>query len=414
VQLRYNYRAYPGASQRRALARAFGCARVVWNDCLRDRKQAHAAGLPYVPSAELSRLRITQAKRTEERAWLADVSAVVLQQSLRDLDTAYKNFFDSLSGKRKGRKAGPPRYKSKKDTRQSIRLNTNAFTLTANGTVYVAKVGDLKVKWSRRLPAAPTSLTVTKDSSGRYFLSFVVDTKPDILPEAETETGIDLGLSAFAVLSDGTKISTPRFLRRAEKKLKRLQRELSRKQKGSKNRAKARIKVARQHARVADRRRDFHHQASTQIIRDNQAVYVENLAVSGLARTRLAKSVHDAGWSAFVRMLEYKAAKHGRTFTRVDRAFPSSQVCSGCGFRDGPKPLHVRQWTCGACGTVHDRDHNAARNILVEGRRIVAAGRAETRNARGAPVRRAHVPAQRGEAGSPRKGQTTQAGIPGH
>ena len=414
MQLRYNYRAYPGASQRRALARAFGCARVVWNDCLRDRKQAHAAGLPYVPSAELSRLRITQAKRTEERAWLADVSAVVLQQSLRDLDTAYKNFFDSLSGKRKGRKAGPPRYKSKKDTRQSIRLNTNAFTLTANGTVYVAKVGDLKVKWSRRLPAAPTSLTVTKDSSGRYFLSFVVDTKPDILPEAETETGIDLGLSAFAVLSDGTKISTPRFLRRAEKKLKRLQRELSRKQKGSKNRAKARIKVARQHARVADRRRDFHHQASTQIIRDNQAVYVENLAVSGLARTRLAKSVHDAGWSAFVRMLEYKAAKHGRTFTRVDRAFPSSQVCSGCGFRDGPKPLHVRQWTCGACGTVHDRDHNAARNILVEGRRIVAAGRAETRNARGAPVRRAHVPAQRGEAGSPRKGQTTQAGIPGH
>ena len=414
MQLRYNYRAYPGASQRRALARAFGCARVVWNDCLRDRKQAHAAGLPYVPSAELSRLRITQAKRTEERAWLADGSAVVLQQSLRDLDTAYKNFFDSLSGKRKGRKAGPPRYKSKKDTRQSIRLNTNAFTLTANGTVYVAKVGDLKVKWSRRLPAAPTSLTVTKDSSGRYFLSFVVDTKPDILPEAETETGIDLGLSAFAVLSDGTKISTPRFLRRAEKKLKRLQRELSRKQKGSKNRAKARIKVARQHARVADRRRDFHHKASTQIIRDNQAVYVENLAVSGLARTRLAKSVHDAGWSAFVRMLEYKAAKHGRTFTRVDRAFPSSQVCSGCGFRDGPKPLHVRQWTCGACGTVHDRDHNAARNILVEGRRIVAAGRAETRNARGAPVRRAHVPAQRGEAGSPRKGQTTQAGIPGH
>ncbi|MGW3317928.1 RNA-guided endonuclease InsQ/TnpB family protein [Streptomyces fungicidicus] len=414
MQLRYNYRAYPGASQRRALARAFGCARVVWNDCLRDRKQAHAAGLPYVPSAELSRLRITQAKRTEERAWLADVSAVVLQQSLRDLDAAYKNFFDSLSGKRKGRKAGPPRYKSKKDTRQSIRLNTNAFTLTANGTVYVAKVGDLKVKWSRRLPAAPTSLTVTKDSSGRYFLSFVVDTVPDILPEAETETGIDLGLSAFAVLSDGTRISTPRFLRRAEKKLKRLQRELSRKQKGSKNRTKARIKVARQHARVADRRRDFHHKASTQIIRDNQAVHVEDLAVSGLARTRLAKSVHDAGWSAFVRMLEYKAAKHGRTFTRVDRAFPSSQVCSGCGFRDGPKPLHVRQWTCGACGTVHDRDHNAARNILVEGRRIVAAGRAETRNARGAPVRRAHVPAQRGEAGSPRKGQTTQAGIPGH
>jgi putative transposase len=164
---------------------------------------------------------------------------------------------------------------------------------------------------------------------------------------------------------------------------------------------------------VADRRRDFHHKASTQIIRDNQSVYVEDLAVSGLGRTRLAKSVHDAGWSAFVGMLEYKATLHGRTFAKVDRFFPSSQVCSACGFRDGPKPLHVRSWTCSACGTVHDRDHNAARSVLFEGRRIVAAGRAETLNARGAPVRRAHVPAQRVEAGSPRKGQPTQAGIPG-
>ncbi|MGW7426100.1 RNA-guided endonuclease InsQ/TnpB family protein [Streptomyces sp. NPDC054813] len=395
------------------MASAFGCARVVWNDCLRDRKEAHAAGLPYVTSADLSRLRITQAKRTEERAWLADVSAVVLQQSLRDLDAAYKNFFDSVKGKRQGRKVGPPLYKSKKDTRQSIRLNTNASSLQADGTVYVAKVGNLKAKWPRRLPAAPTSLTVTKDSSGRYFLSFVVDTEPDILPGLETDAGLDLGLSAFAVLSDGTKIDSPRFLRRTEKKVKRLQRELSRKAKGSKNRAKARIKVARQHAKVTDRRRDFHHRASTQIIRDNQAVYVEDLAVSGLGRTRLAKSVHDAGWSAFVDMLEYKAAKHGRTFAKVDRAFPSSQVCSACGFRDGPKPLHVREWMCSECATVHDRDHNAARNVLFEGRRIVAAGRAETLNACGAPVRPAPVPAQRSGAGSPWEGQTTQAGIPG-
>jgi putative transposase len=413
MQLRYNFRAYPDASQCRALAMAFGCARVVWNDCLRDRKDAHAAGLPYVKSADLSKLRITQAKRTEERAWLADVSSVVLQQALRDLDTAYKNFFDSCRGKRQGRKVGPPRYKSKKDTRQSIRLTANAFSLQKNGTVYVAKVGDLKVKWSRRLPAAPTSLTVTKDSCGRYFLSFVVDTEPDILPDAKAESGIDLGLSAFAVLSDGRKIESPRFLRRAEKKLKRLGRELSRKAKGSRNRAKARIKVARQHAKVAFRRRDFHHKVSTQIIRDNQAVYVEDLAVSGLGRTQLAKSVHDAGWSAFVGMLEYKAVKHGRTFAKVDRAFPSSQVCSACGFRDGPKPLHVRQWMCSECGRVHDRDHNAARNVLFEGRRIVAAGRAETLNACGAPVRRAHVPAQRGEAGNHRKGRTVQAGVPG-
>jgi len=164
---------------------------------------------------------------------------------------------------------------------------------------------------------------------------------------------------------------------------------------------------------VADRRRDWHHKVSTQIIRDNQAVYVEDLAVSGLGRTRLAKSLHDAGWSAFVGMLEYKAALHGRTFAKVDRAFPSSQVCSACGFRDGPKPLYVRERVCAECGRVHDRDHNAARNVLFEGRRIVAAGRAETLNACGAPVRRAHVPAQRGEAGSLRKGQRIQAGIPG-
>ncbi|GED89956.1 hypothetical protein TNCT6_70410 [Streptomyces sp. 6-11-2] len=299
MQLRYNYRTYPDASQRRALAHAFGCARVVWNDCLRDRKEAHAAGLPYVKSADLSRLRITQAKRTEDRAWFADVSAVVLQQSLRDLDTAYKHFFDSIKGKRRGRAVGPPRYKSKKDTRQSIRVNTNAFCLQENGTVYVAKVGRLKVKWSRRLPAAPTSLTVTKDSSGRYFLSFVVDTEPDILPSLETDAGIDLGLSAFAVLSDGSKIDSPRFLRRAEKKLRRLQRDLSRKAKGSKNRAEARIKVARQHAKVADRRRDWHHKTSTQIIRDDQAVYVEDLAVSGLGHTqphrRGPHSVGEAG-----------------------------------------------------------------------------------------------------------------------
>jgi putative transposase len=193
MQLRYNFRVYPDAAQRRALARAFGCARVVWNDCLRDRKEAHEAGLPFVKSGELSRVRITQAKRTEKRGWLAEVSAVVLQQSLRDLDAAFKNFFDSVTGKRRSRRAGPPRFKSKKDARQSIRLTTAAFRVRGNGRVQVAKVGDLKVKWSRRLPAAPTSLTVTKDSAGRYFLSFVVDTEPDILPMVETDVGVDLG-----------------------------------------------------------------------------------------------------------------------------------------------------------------------------------------------------------------------------
>lgn len=296
MRLRYNYRVYPDADQRSALAQAFGCARVVWNDCLRARKDAHAAGMPYVSSSELSKAFITRAKRTEERRWLGDVSAVVLQQSLRDLDTAFRNFFASLKDGRKGRRHGPPRFKPKKDPRQGIRLNTNAFVLRDDGRLYVAKVGDLKVRWSRPLPAAPTSLTVIKDAAGRYFASFVVAVRPDGLAEVGAEVGIDLGLTTFAVLSDGSKISSPRFLRRAEKKLKRLQRELSRKADGSSNRAKARTKLARQHAKVADRRRDWHHKTSTRIVRDNQAVYVEDLAVHALGRTGLAKSVHDAGW----------------------------------------------------------------------------------------------------------------------
>ncbi|MFG2775030.1 RNA-guided endonuclease InsQ/TnpB family protein [Streptomyces sp. NPDC048350] len=404
MQLRYSYRVYPDATQRRALAQVFGCARVVWNDCLRARKEAYAAGLPFVTSAKLSKLHITQAKRTEERAWLADVSAVPLQQSLRDLDTAYKNFFDGLKGKRP--KMGPPRFKSKKDTRQSIRFNINAFSLQDNGTVYVAKVGNVRVKWSRTLPAAPTSMTLIKDSAGRYFICFVVDTDPDVLPELDKETGIDLGLGHFAVLADGTKVDSPRFLRRAEKKLKKMQKALSRKAKGSNNRAKARAEVARRHARVADRRRDWLHKLSTNLIRDNQAIYVEDLAVRGLARTRLAKSVHDAGWSQFVAMLEYKAARHGRYIGRIGRFEPTSQVCSACGIKDGPKPLHVREWICQGCGAVHDRDVNAARNIL-------AAGRADRLNASQSAGRtRAKVLAQRVEAGSHRKGQTTQAGIP--
>ncbi|WP_371656702.1 MULTISPECIES: RNA-guided endonuclease InsQ/TnpB family protein [unclassified Streptomyces] len=405
MQLRYSFRVYPEPAQRHALARAFGCARVVFNDGLRARREAHAAGLPYIKDTDLQKQVITAAKRTEERLWLGEVSSVALVQSLRDLHTAYRNFFSSVTGKRKGPKVAPPRFKSKRDQRQSIRLTANGFSLRDNGKLYVAKVGDLRVRWSRPLPAMPTSVTVTMDAASRYWASFVVDTDPQFLPELDTETGIDLGLSAFAVLSDGTKISAPRFLRRAEKKLKRLQKDLSRKAKGSKNRAKARIKVARQHARVADRRRDWHHKESTKIIRDNQAVYVEDLAVSGLARTRLAKSVHDAGWSAFVNMLEYKAAKHGRHFAKIGRFEPTSQVCSACGIKDGPKPLSVREWTCQECGTVHDRDINAAKNIR-------AAGQADRLNASGAPVRRASVPAQRREAGSHQKDLTAQAGIP--
>lgn len=361
-----------------APARAFGCARVVFNDGLRARQEAREQGLPYVLDTDLSKRVITQAKKTPERSWLGEVSAVVLQQALADLNTAYRNFFSSLSGKRKGAKVAPPRYRSRKDNRQAIRFTRNArFTVTAGGKLRLPKIGDVPVRWSRDLPSEPSSVTVIKDASGRYFASFVVQTSDGPLPERAAEIGIDLGLTHFAVTSDGRKITNPRLLRRAERRLKKAQRALSRKTKGSNNQKKAAAKVARAHAKVADARRDHAHKLSTQIIRDNQAVYVEDLNVRGLGRTKLAKSVHDAGWSQFVNMLEYKAARYGRHFAKIGRFEPTSQVCSACGVEDGPKPLHVREWTCPACGAVHDRDLNAARNIL-------AAGRADRLNACGA------------------------------
>ncbi|MCX4408739.1 transposase [Streptomyces sp. NBC_01764] len=397
MQLRYAFRLYPEPGQRLALARAFGCARVVYNDAVRAREDARRAGEPFPTAGVLSQKLITQAKQTPERSWLGEVSAVVLQQSLRDAEVAYKNFFASLKGERKGAKSGTPRFKSRKDSRQSIRFTTNArWSTTGSGRLNLPKIGAVKVKWSRTLPAQPSSVTVIKDAAGRYFASFVTDTDPAAdaarMPDTDQSVGIDLGLTHFAVLSDGTKIDSPRFLRRAEKRLKRAQRELSRKQKGSKNREKARLKVARAHAKVADARHEFHHQLSTQLIRDNQAIGVEDLAVKGLARTRLARSVHDAGWSAFVHMLEYKAARYGRTLVRIGRFEPTSRTCSACGVKDGPKPLNVREWTCSACGTVHDRDHNAAINVKT------AAGLAAS--ACGAPVRPGLVPAQREETGS--------------
>ncbi|MFE4578239.1 RNA-guided endonuclease InsQ/TnpB family protein [Streptomyces chartreusis] len=405
MQLRYSFRLYPNGPQRSALARAFGCARVVFNDALRIRKDAHENGLPYPKIGDLSKQVITEAKRTEARAWLGEVSAVLLQQSLRDLDTAYSNFFASLKGTRKGPEIAEPRFKSKRDNRQTVRFTANArWSITTAGDLRLPKIGDVRVKWSRTLPSPPSTVTVIKDAAGRYFCSFVVETDPQHLPPVASEIGIDLGLGHFAVLSDGTKIDSPRFLRRAEKRLRRTQQNLSRKSKGSKNREKARLRVARAHARVADARREFHHQLSTKLISDNQAVAVEDLAVKGLARTRLAKSVYDAGWSVFVAMLEYKAARFGRTFHRIGRFEPTSQVCSACGVQDGPKLLHVRVWTCGACGAVLDRDINAAVNVAK------AAGLAVS--ARGAQVRPVPVPAQRVEAGTRRDGQPTVVGIP--
>ncbi|MFJ9368036.1 RNA-guided endonuclease InsQ/TnpB family protein [Nocardia sp. NPDC101769] len=378
MQLWYNFRVYPTPGQQVSLARAFGCARVVYNDALAAREAARVNGLQYVSDSELSQA-LTAAKKDPGREWLGEVSAVVLQQALADLNTAYRNFFASITGKRKGGRVGRPRFRSRKDNRQAIRFTKNArFAVTAGGKLRLPKIGDVSVRWSRELPSAPSSVTVIKDAVGRYFASFVVVTDDRPLPSVDSEVGIDLGLATFAVLSDGKVIESPKFLRRAERRLRKAQQSLSRKEKGSSNRAKARVRVAKAHAKVADTRRDWAHKHSTQIIRENQTVFVEDLCVKGLARTRLAKSVHDAGWGMFTRMLEEKAHRYGRHFAKVDRFLPSSQLCSECGAIDGPKPLSVREWTC-ACGTTHDRDANAAKNIL-------AAGRAERSNACGGAV----------------------------
>jgi putative transposase len=396
---RYRYRVCPEPHQEMMLARTFGCARVVFNDCLRLREEAHAAG-EKISDTEVQRRVITLAKGTPERAWLGEVASVALVQACQDARRAYRNWFDSLSGKRKGRKVGHPRFRSRKDHRQSVRLTRNGFALHGE-RLYVAKVGDIKVRWSRPLPSAPSSVTVIREADGRYYASFVVEVAAVLLPATTADVGLDLGLGVLAATSNGELIANPRHLRRRERRLARAQRALARKQKGSANRAKARVTVAVQHRKVREARADHLHKTALRLVRDNQAVYVEDLAVSGLARTRLAKSVHDAGWATLTRLLEEKAERYGRTVVKVGRWFPSSQICSACGVKDGPKPLGIRQWTCAGCGTEHDRDVNAARNIRVEGRKI-AAGQAEIQNGCGGTVSPGPAPAGPGETATRR------------
>jgi putative transposase len=393
--VRYRYRVYPTPGQAQALARTFGCARVVYNDALRARREAQENG-EKLSDTEVQRRVVTLAKRTPERAWLGEVASVVLVQACQDARRAYRNWFDSLSGRRKGRRVGRPRLRSRKDNRQSIRLTRNGFSVRRNGRLFVAKVGELRVEWSRPLPS---SVTVIREADGRFYASFVVERDLAPLPPTDREVGVDLGLDRLAVTSDGEIVDNPRHLRRRARKLARLQRELCRKRRGSANRRKAVRRVAVAHRKVREARLDAHHKLALRLVRDNQAVHLEDLSVAGLARTRLARSIHDAGWSTLVRLVEEKAAHYGRTVVKISRWFPSSRLCSTCGRLDGPKPLKVRSWTCPTCGTEHDRDLNAARNVLAEGRRV-AAGLADTENACGADVRPGAVPAVGDEAGT--------------
>jgi putative transposase len=356
---RYQYRFYPTDQQRLSLAQLFGCVRVVWNDALALSKASQYPGYNSLAQS------LTLSKKTEARQWLNHVSSVALQQSLKQLEVAYKNYFDSLKGKRKGQKVGQPRFK-KKTNEQSATFTKAAFSIK-HGEVYLAKIGNLKPIWSRVLPSVPSSVAVIKDCANRYFLSFVVEVEPTQIDAKNQSIGIDLGIKTFAVMSNGEKAESPNYSK-AERKIRKLQRKLARQQKDSKRRNKTRIRMAKQHNRIADTRKDFLHKLSTKIVNDNQVIVLEDLNVSGMVKNRrLARVISLQGWREFRTLCEAKSEKLGREFQAIHRWEPTSQVCSDCGFRWGKIALSVRSVLCLSCGTEHDRDENAARNIEMVG-----------------------------------------------
>ena len=394
--MRYRYRIEPTPAQQTMLARVFGCCRVVFNDALRVRDEASWAGIK-LSDSEIQRRVITAGKTTIERSWLCEVPSVALVQSVNDSRRAWRNFFDSTAGKRKGRKLGRPRMKSRKDHRQSFRLTRNGFSVRPTGRLYVAKVGVVRVRWSRDLPSEPSSVTIIREPDGHFYASFVVDVPASPLPALEREAGVDLGLTRLATMADTdgvrTDVGNPKHLGRKQRKLARLEREKSRRQKGSNNRDKTRRKVAVAHNEVTRARRDYHHKQALALVRENQVIHVEDLNIVGMVKNRrVARAISDAGWGLFVKIIAEKADRYGRTVNSVSRWLASSKTCSGCGHRLDELPLQIRQWMCPACGAVHDRDYNAAKVIL-------AAGRAERLNDCGARVRPQPVAAMGVEAG---------------
>ena len=321
MKARFRYRFYPTDQQQQRLAQLFGCVRVVWNDALALCKQSEKKP----KSAELQKIVITQAKKTEERAWLGEVSAIPLQQSVADLETAFKNFFESCKSKRKGRKVGYPKFK-KRTNSQSARLTRGGFSIKGDG-VYLAKIGIVKPIWSRELPSESSSVTVIKDCANRYFLSFVVEIKPNRVDAKNQSIGIDLGIKTFAVMSDGTSAQSPSY-KKLDRKIRKLQRKLARQPKDSKRRNKTRIQIAKLHNRIADTRKDFLHKLSTKIVKENQVIILEALNVSGMVKNRkLARAISQQGWYEFRVLVEAKSQKYGREFVIISRWEPTSQTC---------------------------------------------------------------------------------------
>ena len=369
VKRAYRFRFIPSPEQELILARTFGCARFAYNHMLRLRTDAWMQRQERIGYHESS-AALTALKKQPEYAWLNEVSSVPVQQALRHLQTAFANFF--------AKRARYPQFK-RKDGPQSAEYTTSAFKWDGETLKLAKMAAPLDIRWSRQIPKAAkvTTVTVSKDAAGRYFVSLLCDDAVAAKPEASAKVGIDLGLTHFAILSTGEKIASPNTFRKNEAKLAKLQRRLAKKTKGSNRRKKAKLKVAKLHAKIADSRRDFLHKLSTRLINENQVIAVESLSVSNMQKNRcLSKSISDASWSEFLRQLEYKAAWYGRELIGIDKWFPSSKLCSDCGYTMPKMPLNVRQWTCPECGSIHDRDVNAARNVLAAGLAVSARGEA--------------------------------------
>jgi len=368
VRRAYRYRFYPTPEQADLLNRTFGCVRYVYNRALAERSRAWTQDQKRVTFAGTCRM-LTEWKAEPETAWLYEVPNVALQQGLQHLQNAYVNFW--------AKRAKYPTFKSKHKSRASATFTSVGFRYR-DGRIRLAKMdAPLDIRWSRPLPdgAEPSTVTVSRDAAGRWHISILVKETIEPLSPAGTAVGIDAGITSLVTLSTGEKIANPRHERRDRARLAKAQRYLSRKQKGSANREKAKVKVARVYARITDRRRDFLHKLSTRIIRENQTVVIEDLSVRNMVRNHsLARAISDASWSEFRRQLEYKADWYGRTVIPIDRFYPSSKTCSACGVIAATMPLNVREWACANCGTLHDRDVNAAKVILAAGLAVAACG----------------------------------------
>ena len=365
----YKYRFYPTDEQKQNLARTFGCVRFVYNWALRLKTDAYYQRGERLSYAALS-LTLTALKKGEEYTWLNEVSSVPTQQCLRHLERAFFNFFEG--------RAEYPTFKKKRNA-QSAEYTASAFRWDGTQLTLAKQSEPLDIVWSRPLPEGckPSTVTITKDEADHYFVSLLVEEDIPLLPVVKKMVGLDLGLKSMVITSDGHTYGNPRFFHKDEKKLAKLQRRHAKKQKGSKNREKARKNVARLHKKIADRRRDYQQKLSTSIIRENQVVCAESLHVKNMIKNHsLAKAISDVGWSEFIRQLEYKARWYGRTFVQIDKFYPSSKRCHACGHILGSLSLDVRSWICPECGMSHDRDINAAKNVLAAGLAVNACGEA--------------------------------------